>query len=205
VTLLAARPVSVSVAPTVGVVDIGSTLPITATVSAGAGVSTAVDWSSSNNSVATVNASGVVTGVAAGSVTIKARSRANFTASATAAITVQAAGTGTFIGGFGIDNASPVLPSNPSGQWVATVANPVGALTLQGEWVQGTNVWPSGGTSVTCPATGPCVVRFSYATQNLSGIGPLVPGAATLRLTLTDDATSATLDSKSIAVTLVSP
>jgi hypothetical protein len=48
-------------------------------------------------------------------------------------------------------------------------------------------------------------VRFSYATQNLSGIGPLVPGAATLRLTLTDDATSATLDSKSIAVTLVSP
>ena len=206
VTLLAARPVSVSVAPTVGVVDIGSTLPITATVSAGAGVSTAVDWSSSDNTVATVNASGVVTGVAAGSVTIKARSRANLTVSATAAITVQAAGSGTFIGGFGIDNASPVLPSNPSGQWVATVANPgVLSLTLQGVWVQGNNSWPSGGTSVTCPATGPCVVSFSYATQNLSGIGPLVTGPATLVLSLINDATSATLDSKSIAVTLVSP
>jgi hypothetical protein len=204
VTLLAARSVSVSVAPTVGVVDIGSTLPITATVSAGAGVSTAVDWSSSDNTVATVNASGVVTGVAAGSVTIKARSRANFTVSATAAITVQAAGPGTsFIGGFGIDNTSPVLPSNPSGQWVATVGNPSGSLTLQGEWVQGNSTWPAGGVSVTCPTTGPCVVRFAYATQNVNGTGQLVTGPAILTLKLTD-ATSAVLDTKSIAVTLVS-
>ena len=205
VTLLAARPVSLSVAPTVGVVDIGSTLPITATVTADPGVSTAVDWSSSDNSVATVNASGVVTGVAAGSVTIKARSSANLTVSATTAITVQAAGTGTFIGAFGIDNASPVLPSNPSGHWVATVANPSGSLTLQGLWIQGNNSWPAGGTSVTCPATGPCVVSFPYSTQNLSGIGPLTTGPATLQLTLTDDATSRALDSKSIAVTLVAP
>ena len=139
------------------------------------------------------------------SATITARSRANFTATATAAITVQAAGSGTFLGAFGIDNTSPVLPSNPSGQWVATVANPSGSLTLQGVWIQGNNTWPSGGTSVTCPATGPCVVRFPYSTQNLSGTGPLVTGPATLRLTLTNDATSAVLDSKSIAVTLVSP
>ena len=205
VTLLAARPVTVSVAPIVGVVDIGSTLPIAATVSAASGVSTAISWSSSNTAVATVDASGVVTGVGAGSATITARSSANFTATATAAITVQAAGSGTFLGAFGIDNTSPVLPSNPSGQWVATVGNPSGSLTLQGEWVQGNNTWPSGGTSVTCPATGPCVVRFPYSTQNVSGTGPLVTGPATLRLTLISDATSAVLDSKSIAVTLVSP
>jgi hypothetical protein len=136
-------------------------------------------------------------------VTIKARSRANFTVSATTAITVQAAGTGTFIGGFGIDNTSPVLPSNPSGQWVATVGNPSGSLTLQGEWVQGNSTWPAGGVSVTCPTTGPCVVRFAYATQNVNGTGQLVTGPAILTLKLTD-ATSAVLDTKSIAVTLVS-
>jgi hypothetical protein len=136
---------------------------------------------------------------------ITARSNANITQSASAAITVQAAGTGTFIGSFGISNKVAILPSNPSGQWTATVINPAGALTLQGVWVQGANTWPSGGTTVTCPATGPCVVTFSYATSNVNGIGPLVPGAATLRLDLINDATSATLDSKSIPVTLAVP
>jgi hypothetical protein len=48
-------------------------------------------------------------------------------------------------------------------------------------------------------------VRFPYSTQNLSGIAPLVAGPATLNLTLSNDATSAMLDSKSIAVTFVSP
>jgi hypothetical protein len=193
------------VAPTVGIVDIGSTLPITTVVTAAPGVSTAVDWASTNTAVATVDASGVVTGVAAGSATITARSRANVAVTGSTTITVQAAGTGTFIGSFGIDDASPVLPSNPSGQWVAIVANPSGALTLQGEWIQGNNSWAAGGTTVTCPATGPCVVRFPYATQISGSVGPLVPGPATLRLTLINDATSAALDSKSIAVTLVSP
>jgi hypothetical protein len=205
VNLQGARAVGVAVAPTVGIVDIGSTLPITTVVTAAPGVSTAVDWASTNTAVATVDASGVVTGVAAGSATITARSRANVAVTGSTTITVQAAGTGTFIGSFGIDDASPVLPSNPSGQWVAIVANPSGALTLQGEWIQGNNSWAAGGTTVTCPATGPCVVRFPYATQISGSVGPLVPGPATLRLTLINDATSAALDSKSIAVTLVSP
>jgi hypothetical protein len=46
-------------------------------------------------------------------------------------------------------------------------------------------------------------VRFAYATQNVNGTGQLVTGPAILTLKLTD-ATSAVLDTKSIAVTLVS-
>ena len=64
---------SVSISGGTGV-DIAGTLQLTATAatSSGATVSTTFSWSSSNNSLATVNQSGLVTGVAPGSVTITA-------------------------------------------------------------------------------------------------------------------------------------
>ncbi|MGI6710727.1 MAG: Ig-like domain-containing protein [Bacilli bacterium] len=66
----------------------GTTKTLTATVTNT--TNTAVTWTSSNTSVATVNSSGVVSGVAAGSAVITATSVANNSVSATCAITVTA-------------------------------------------------------------------------------------------------------------------
>lgn len=78
VAAVAVQPVpvaSVTVAPTDVTVQIGRTATLTATVKDAAGnvlVGRAVEWSSSNPSVATVSAAGVVAGVAAGSATVNA-------------------------------------------------------------------------------------------------------------------------------------
>jgi len=210
VTLLAPQNVtSVTVTPQVGVVDVGNTLALTATVTAGGGISTAVNWISSNTAVATVNGSGVVTGVSPGSVTITARSVANFTKSATVPITVQAAGTGAFIGSIGLSNASFPNGVNPAGEWTATLFNntgsPISGVFLQGTIVQGTNEFGAGGTDVLCPTngllpTGICVMTFSYATRNIDGPGPFVPGPATLKLVLQTETT--VLDTKLVPVTI---
>jgi len=60
------------VTPTNTSIAIGYTTALTATVSPNNAANKNVNWSSSNNAIATVNASGVVTGVAVGSVTITA-------------------------------------------------------------------------------------------------------------------------------------
>ena len=61
--------ITVSVSPSSGSISVGETLSLTATTSGGSG---SLTWSSSNTNIATVNSSGVVTGVAAGSATITA-------------------------------------------------------------------------------------------------------------------------------------
>ncbi len=61
---------SVSVSPTSATITVNSTQQLTATVAPSNATNKNVSWSSSNTSVATVNSSGLVTGVAAGSATI---------------------------------------------------------------------------------------------------------------------------------------
>ena len=76
-TPAAPTPTTVTVSPATATVAIGATQTLAATVKDQNGVvmsGQAVTWSSSNTAVATVNASGVVTGVAAGSATISATS-----------------------------------------------------------------------------------------------------------------------------------
>jgi len=80
----------VSVAPTNASIVVGNTLQLTATVSPLGATNKTVNWSSSNTGVATVSASGLVTGLSAGSTTVTATtSNGGFTASST--ITVAAA------------------------------------------------------------------------------------------------------------------
>src|SRR5688572_11085330 len=80
---------SVSVAPATASVQAGQTTTLTATLTADAGVTNrAITWSSSDTAIATVNGDGVVTGVAAGTATIRATSAANTAVSGTAAVTV---------------------------------------------------------------------------------------------------------------------
>src|SRR5213596_302811 len=87
---------SVTVTPASGTVSAGSSLPLTATPKDANGnplVGRTVTWQSSNTSAATVNGSGLVSGVAAGSATITATSEGQ---SGTSAITVTPPGTQQF-------------------------------------------------------------------------------------------------------------
>ncbi len=82
---------TVSVSPTSASVQVGATTPLSATVKDQNGnpmTGQTVSWSSDKTGIATVNSSGVVSGVAAGSATITATSSGK---SGTATITVTAA------------------------------------------------------------------------------------------------------------------
>ncbi|HMG94497.1 MAG TPA: Ig-like domain-containing protein [Chryseolinea sp.] len=63
----------VAVAPATVTIGPGSTQQLTATVSPSAATNKNVTWTSSNNSVATVSSTGLITGVAAGAATITAK------------------------------------------------------------------------------------------------------------------------------------
>ena len=85
----AAAVTSVDVSPATASIAVGATAQLTATV-APAAASSAVTWSTSDGSVATVDAAGLVTGVVAGTATITATSVADGAKTDTAAITVTA-------------------------------------------------------------------------------------------------------------------
>jgi len=80
----------VTVSPTSASISTGATTQLTATVAPSNATNKAVSWSSSNTGVATVNSSGLVTGVAAGSATITVTTQ-DGSKTATSAITVTAA------------------------------------------------------------------------------------------------------------------
>jgi len=96
VTVVHPPVASVSVTPTSATVPVGSTLQLTATPKDATGsplTGRTVTWASSNTSVATVSATGLVTGQVAGTAIITATSEGQ---SGTAAITVTPPGTSQF-------------------------------------------------------------------------------------------------------------
>ncbi|MEO7363200.1 MAG: Ig-like domain-containing protein, partial [Gemmatimonadaceae bacterium] len=86
IIVLGVKSVSVS-SPTL-TLRAGNQETITATVSTDQGVSRSVNWSSSNNAVASVSAQGVITGVAQGTVTITAAAVADAGMTASAQVNV---------------------------------------------------------------------------------------------------------------------
>lgn len=83
-----ARPVGISITQRNVSINPGTTLPLTAVVTADPGVSTVVNWSSSNSAAATVNAQGVLTGVASGTALITATAAADVSKRDTVTVSV---------------------------------------------------------------------------------------------------------------------
>ena len=122
-------------------VKVGETVTLTATVSSRLS-SQAVNWTSSDDNVATVDANGVVTGVSVGTVTITATTvSGNYTA--TCSVKVTSAGGGSVGGGIsGGSSAAPTpIPQDETwedGTTVTNKYNPDGSLTKTVEQPDGT-------------------------------------------------------------------
>ena len=81
---------SVTLDKTEGVLTVGNTVTVTATVTPDTATNTSVTWTSSDEAIATVDSEGKITAVAPGTATITATSDSNPDASAAYAVTVQA-------------------------------------------------------------------------------------------------------------------
>jgi hypothetical protein len=166
---------SVTVSPSAASINVGGTFTFAASVDADAGVSNrTVTWSSSDNTVATVTSAGVVTGVKAGTVSIKATSVADGSVSGAAALTVSA---GPTTGTMSVQIVG-VRQTNGAGQSVpALVGGAAGQLDID------VNVDPAGQTlktvSVTIknPATGDSVAVASNVAYRSGSAFLGVPGA----------------------------
>jgi len=120
--IVPAPPVEVEVVPAAIQVDSGSTGTLVAVVRNA--TNTAVTWASSNQAVATVNASGVVTGVKPGQATITATSAESAAAIGAATVTVtRPAGQGT--------GQDPVISIRSVTQ--GSTNNPVAVNNVQGQ------------------------------------------------------------------------
>lgn len=81
---------SVTLDKTEGVLTVGNTVTVTATVTPDTATNASVTWTSSDEAIATVDSEGKITTVAPGTATITATSDSNPDANATYAVTVQA-------------------------------------------------------------------------------------------------------------------
>ncbi len=141
VTVTPVPVASVAVSPPTASIQVGQTAQLTATPKDASGNALSgrvVNWTSSNNSVATVSSSGLVTGLAVGSATITATSEGQ---SGGAAVTVTAAPMPV-----ASVAVTPATPSIQVGQTVQLTATPKDASgnTLTGRTVG----WTSSNTAV---------------------------------------------------------
>lgn len=160
--------VSVAISPSAPTIIVGQNLPLTATVSVVGGASTAVTWSSSNASIASVTSAGVLTGVAAGNASITATSVADATKSATA----------------------PVVVSPPPPAVVSVIVTPANPTAVVGDQLQlAANVTVVSGASTTVTwSSGDASIATVTQTGQVTAVAP---GTVTITATSTFDATRA--------------
>ena len=172
---------SVTVSPASASVQVGQTVQLTATPKDANGnllAGRTVTWASSNTAVATVSASGLVTGGAAGSATITATSEGQ---SGSATITVSTVPVASV-------TVNPATASVQVGQTVQLTATPQDA---NGNSLPGRTItWSSGSTAV--------------ATVSASGLVTAVAaGAATITATSEGQSGSATITVSTVPVAAV--
>ena len=107
---------SVAVTPTPSSVFVGKTVNLKATVAPTNATDQTITWKSSDTTIATVDSSGVVTGVAAGSATISATSTNNITGDADVTVSVLVNVTGV-----SLDSTSETLVKGATKTLTATV------------------------------------------------------------------------------------
>lgn len=176
VTSVAAPVASVTVTPATASVQIGQTLQMTATMRDAGGVQLGgrtVEWTSSNPSAATVNGSGLVSGIALGSVTITATSEGK-SGSSTITMTSPPAP----VASVEVAPGSASIASGRTLQLTATLKDASGApLTDR------SIAWTSSNTNVaTVNSTGLATAR-SVGTATLSATSEGKVGTATLTVT----------------------
>ncbi|NDP19565.1 MAG: T9SS type A sorting domain-containing protein [Paludibacter sp.] len=123
----------VSLAPTSVSVIVGATATLTATVAPSNATNKTVSWSSNNTSVATVNSSGVVTGIAAGLATITVTTQ-DGSKTATCAVTItslESKLTGTTIGTGGSGTSGATMDKVFDGNFTTFYD----AVPANGAWV----------------------------------------------------------------------
>src|SRR6266498_29643 len=177
VTVTPVPVASVAVSPPTASIQVGQTAQLTATPKDASGNALSgrvVNWTSSNNSVATVSASGLVTGVTAGSATITATSEGQ---SGGAAVTVTAAPVPV-----ASVAVTPATGSIPVGQTLQLTATPKDASgnTLTGR----TMGWTSSNTSVaTVSPSGALVTGKAAGAATITATSEGQSGSAAVTVT----------------------
>lgn len=136
----------IALSKTEGVLTVGNSVTVTATVTPDNATNTTVNWTSSDEKVATVDSNGKVTAVAAGNATIKATSESDGDVSADYALTVNKAAakpatrySGTTSSAGAATTPSYTAPSAPSASTPTYVPDPAPAPAEPSQ--------PSGGSS----------------------------------------------------------
>lgn len=167
----------VTVSPSPVNLAIGGTATLAASVNADASISDrTVKWTSGDATVATVDASGKVTGVKAGSTTIIASANANPAISGAASVTVA--------GGTSGNGAVPTVTISSINQTTANGSVPVNLGNVAGQIDITLNVDTNGGVLKTVSAMLKCGTDSIINTQTVSNLAPVSAGAATAPVTL---------------------
>jgi uncharacterized protein YjdB len=145
----------VTVNPTTATVGIGSTQQLSATITPSNATNQTINWTSSNNAVANVNPSGLVTGLAAGTSTITATT-ADGNKTATSVVTI----TTVSITGVSISPATVSLYTGNTQQLSATVA-PANATNK-------TVTWSSSNTAIATVNSSGLVTAVAAGTANIT-------------------------------------
>lgn len=139
---------------TEGVLTVGNSVTVTATVTPDNATNTTINWTSSDEKVATVDSNGKVTAVAAGNATIKATSESDGDVSADYALTVNKAAakpatrySGTTSSAGAATTPSYTAPSTPSASTPTYVPEPAPAPAPAPNPAPAEPSQPSGGDS----------------------------------------------------------
>lgn len=132
----------ITVTPTTASIIVGETKTFSAVVSPANATNKSVSWSSDNSAVATVNSGGVVTGVAAGLVTITATTHdGSFTAICTVTVTIPVTGvtvtptTATIAMGETLTLNATVSPANATDQTITWSSGNTAVITVSSSGV----------------------------------------------------------------------
>lgn len=176
VTVTVAPVNTVTVTPNPSSVNVGSTVALTATltdVNNNTLTGRTVTWQSSNTNVATVNASGVVTGKVAGTATITATSEGK---SGTSSLTVIAALAP--VATITVTPANPSIAAGATRQMTATLKD-AGGNVLTGRTV----TWSSGTTTVATISSSGVVTAIRTGTSVITATSEGKSGSTTATVT----------------------